>query len=253
VDHDSTAAQYLLREHPDVARYLVGRGCSTDILMAAALGDLELIRKHLAADPECIRMRVSDDYFPMIGSGKNGGTIYQWILGWYVSAVQVAKDFNHPALFTFLMDQCPPEEKFLNACWLHDESLANALLAQHPALAAALPPAGRRHVAHAARNNDTVAARMMLAAGLPIDTFSQHHATPLHWAAWHGNAELVRLLLQHNPPLENHDNQYDGTPMNWAMHGAENGWHKEKGNYPAVIDLLLAAGAARPDKLDETS
>src|SRR5262249_6132699 len=75
-DHESTAAQWMLREHPEVARYLVTRGCHTDILMAAALGDLELTRKHLDADPGCIRMRVSREYFPMIGGG-NGGTIYQ--------------------------------------------------------------------------------------------------------------------------------------------------------------------------------
>ncbi len=48
VDHESTPAQYMLRveqkrhyprDRQDVARYLVSRGCRTDILMAAALGD----------------------------------------------------------------------------------------------------------------------------------------------------------------------------------------------------------------------
>lgn len=81
VDHESTPAQYMLRERPEIARYLVRRGCQTDILMAASLGDMGLVRQHLDADPECICMRVSDEYFPMVGSGK-GGTIYQWVLGW---------------------------------------------------------------------------------------------------------------------------------------------------------------------------
>ena len=57
---------------------------------------------------------------------------------------------------------------------------------RQPADADALPPAGRRHVAHAARDGDTAAARLMLKAGLPVDTFSQHHATPLHWARGSG-------------------------------------------------------------------
>src|ERR1700679_2340729 len=48
VDHESTAAQYMLRvtqarhyprDRQNVARYLVARGCKTDLLMAAALGD----------------------------------------------------------------------------------------------------------------------------------------------------------------------------------------------------------------------
>ena len=50
VDHESTPAQYMLRvqqkrhypkDRQDVARYLVSRGCRTDILMAAALGRYE--------------------------------------------------------------------------------------------------------------------------------------------------------------------------------------------------------------------
>ena len=51
VDHESTPAQWMLRERQEIARYLVRRGCKTDILMAAALGDSELVRKHLDADP----------------------------------------------------------------------------------------------------------------------------------------------------------------------------------------------------------
>jgi hypothetical protein len=87
---------------------------------------------------------------------------------------------------------------------------------------------------------------MMLLAGLPVDTFSQHHATPLHWAAWHGNAELVRLILAHHPPLENDDNQYQGRPLDWAVHGSENGWHRETGDYVATLEALLDAGAKAP-------
>src|SRR6185503_4996913 len=51
VDHESTAAQYLVREHPDVTRFLIGRGAKTDLLMAVALGDLALVTRHLDADP----------------------------------------------------------------------------------------------------------------------------------------------------------------------------------------------------------
>jgi hypothetical protein len=249
VDHESTPAQYMLRSRPEITRYLIRRGCKTDILMAAALGDISLVRDHLDADSECIRMRVSDEYFPMIGSGK-GGTIYQWELGWYVSACQVAKSSGHPDIFDLLMEQSPAEEKLLNACWLHDEGMVTSLLAQRPNLSTSLPAAGRRQVAHAARNNDTSAARLMLAAGLPVDTFSQHHATPLHWAAWHGNAELVRLILPRHPPLENADNEFEGTPLGWAIHGSDNGWDRQRGDYAATVEALLDAGARLPEKVE---
>jgi ankyrin repeat protein len=115
VDHESTPAQYMVRSRPEVARYLIRRNCKTDILMAAALGDADLVRKHLDADPESIRMRVSDEYFPMVG-GEKGGTIYQWELGWYVSACHVAKSFGHADVFQLLMERSPADEKLLDAC-----------------------------------------------------------------------------------------------------------------------------------------
>ena len=251
VDHESTPAQYLLQQHPEVVRFLITRGCQTDLLMGAALGDMALAQKHLAADPASIRMRVSDEYFPMVGNGK-GGTIYQWQLGWYVSAVQVARGYGHDELFRFLTDCSPLDERLLNACWLHDDAVVRSLLQQDPALASSLQPAGRRQLAHAARNNDTAAARLLLEAGLPLDTFSQHHATPLHWAAWHGNAELVRLLLPHGPPLEDTANDFKSTPLGWAAHGSENGWHRQTGDYAATVEALLKAGAILPQEIGGT-
>jgi len=242
VDHESTPAQYMVRSRSEVARYLIGRGCHTDILIAAALGDLGLARKHLDADPECVRMRVSDEYFPMVG-GKNGGTIYQWELGWYVSACQVAEAFGHEAAFDLLTKRCPDDEKLLNACWLHDAEKVDELIERNRDIAANLLPSVRRHLAHAARNNDLEAVRLMLRAGFPLDGVSQHRATALHWAAWHGNVEMVRLILARHPDLENADNQFEGTPLNWAMHGTENGWHRESGDYPATIKALRDAGA----------
>jgi ankyrin repeat protein len=251
LDHESTPAQYMLNERNEVARYLFRRGCKTDILMAAALGDRELVEDHLQKDPESIRMRVSDEYFPII-SPRIGGTIYQWKLGWYVSAVQVAKKFGHTAIFNLLMERSPAEEKLLNACWLHDEAMVKGLLAQYHDLAATVPPAGRRHVAHAARNGDVIAARLMLLAGLPVNTFSQHHASPLHWAAFHGQAALAQLLIDHGAALEDSDHDFKGTPLNWAIYGSQNAWHPEQGNYPATVEVLLAAGASLPRELGGT-
>ena len=107
IDHESTAAQYMLRsdqkrhyphDRQDVARYLVSRGCHTDILMASALGDLPLVRRHLDADPQCIRMSVSDEWFPK-RNPHAGGTIYIWTLGKYRTAHTVARDFGHEDVF----------------------------------------------------------------------------------------------------------------------------------------------------------
>jgi ankyrin repeat protein len=246
VDHESTPAQWMLGERSDIARYLVSRGCSTDILIAAALGDLALVRKHLEADPESIRMRVSDDWLPMVG-GKAGGTIYQWTLGWHVSAHQVAKKFGHEEVFQLLTQHSPPEVKLINAAWLGNEGEVDAILLANPHVQKSFTSADLRQVAHAARNNDLTAVRLLLKAGLPVNARSQHNATPLHWAAWHGNAEMVRLILRHSPDLEDNQNDFDGTPMRWAIHGSENGWYHDKGDYAATVELLLDAGARPPE------
>jgi hypothetical protein len=216
--------------------------------MATALGDADLVRRLLDADPGCVRTRVSDEYFPMVGP-RSGGTIYQWELGWHVSAHQVARKFGHPEIFQLLMERTPADEMLLVACWLHDEALADRLLKEHGNLAATLPAAGRRHAAHAARNNDMIALRLMLAAGLPVDARSQHGATPLHWAAWHGNPDMAALVLRYRPPLEQTDEDFKATPLGWAIHGSEHSPNCKSGDFAGVVRALLHAGAKAPEKV----
>jgi ankyrin repeat protein len=250
IDHESTPAQYMVASRQNIARHLVRRGCKTDILMATALGDIEAVRQYLDAHPESVRARVSDEYFPMVRP-KGGGTIYQWELGWYVSAHQVARKFRHDAIFQLLMEWTPVDEKLLVACWLHDEALLHELLKMDGGLASKQSPAGRRHAAHAAHNNDTVAVRLMLSSGLPVDARSQHGATPLHWAAWHGNAEMAAIVLRYAPPLEQTDEDFKATPLGWAIYGSENS-PTRTGDYAATIRALLNAGAKPPAKAEGT-
>jgi hypothetical protein len=251
VDHESTPAQYMIRDRQEVARYLVERGCQTDLLMAAALGDEALLRKHLDADPDCIRMRVSAEYFPMINR-RSGGTIYQWTLGWYVSANDIAKDFGHTDLLPLLNERSPADVKLVNACWAADEHTASTLLANNPQLVSRLSEDDRRQVAHAARNNNLPAVRVMLQAGWPVTARGQHNATPLHWAAFHGNADMAREILRYQPPLELRDPDFNATPLGWAIHGSQHGWYWRTGDYPSTVRSLLGAGAKPPEKLGGT-
>jgi ankyrin repeat protein len=242
IDHESTPAQYMLGDRQDVARYLVSRGCHTDVLMATALGDLDLVRRHLDAEPGAIRMRVSDDFFRMIG-GKAGGSIYQWTLGFYVSALDIARAAGHEEVLALLMERSPVDTRFADACWRGDSEAAAAIRAACPEVASLLTAADRCLVAHAARNNNTAAVRMMLEFGWPVDATSQHDATALHWAAFHGNADMTRAVLAFNPPLDVKDRDHHSTPLGWATPGAEHGWHAKTGNYPETIEALRGAGA----------
>jgi hypothetical protein len=127
-----------------------------------------------------------------------------------------------------------------------------SLLENNPKLSRSLAPAYQRHVALAARNNNLPAVRTMLAAGLPVGALGQHHATPLHWAAFHGNVEMARAVLRYEPPLEQIDADFKSTPLGWAIHGSEHGWHCRTGDYAGTVECLLKAGAKLPEKIDGT-
>ncbi len=62
-----------------------------------------------------------------MAGGKNGGTIYQRELGWFVSAAQGASGFGHLELSALLIERRPAEDKLLSACWLHERELVRSL------------------------------------------------------------------------------------------------------------------------------
>jgi ankyrin repeat protein len=251
IDHESTPAQYMLDHRPEVARYLVERGCKIDILLASAVGAVDRVCEILDADPDCIKVRASSQFFPMVNP-KAGGNIYFWTLGPNASPYQAAAKFGHADVLRLLLERSPAPAQLVAACWLHDEASVIAALEQDPGLPACLSPDERAEIAHAARNNDTEAVRLMLRAGIPADARGQHRGTPLHWAAYHGNFAMAEAVLALGPPLEDAENDFRSTPLGWATHGSEHGWYHTTGNYPAVVDALLVAGARLPENLSGT-
>jgi ankyrin repeat protein len=259
VDHESTPAQYMLRvdqrrhypkDRQDVARYLVSRGCRTDILMATALGERELVRQHLDRDPACIRMNVSEEWFPK-QDPRAGGTIYIWTLGSHRTAHSVARDFGHEDIFTLLMERTPEELKLALACELGDEAAFREFLSKHPDAATTLSEADKSKLPNAAQTNNTEAVRLMLEAGWPVDTPGEMGATALHWAGFHGNAGMSRQILRFHPTLELKSREYAGTALSWAVYGSGNGWHRETGDYVGTIRALLDAGATLPPHAED--
>lgn len=259
VDHESTPAQYMLRvqqkrhyprDRQEVARYLVSRGCRTDILMATALGDMDLVRRHLDGDPGCIRMSVSEDWFPK-QDPRAGGTIYIWTVGAHRTAHSVARDFGHEQVFQLLMDRTPEDLKLALACALGDEAAFQEFLSKHPDAARTLSEADARKLPGAAQNNNTNAVRLMLDAGWPVDTQGDMGATALHWAGFNGNAEMTREILRFHPALELKSREHEGNALGWAIYGSGNGWHRDTGDFVGTIQALLQAGAILPPHAEE--
>jgi ankyrin repeat protein len=248
-DHESTPAQYLIGDCPEVAEFLVAQGAKSDLLLAAALGDVALVRRHLDADPGAMAMRVDQDWFPMIDTAANGGHIYQWTLGFHVSAFDVARKHGHAEVLDLLLKLAGPLDQLLDALWCGDDVRADAVLAANPQLLARAPEKALRQVADAARNNNLAAVSAMLRLGFPVTALSQHGATPLHWAAFHGNADMVEDVLRYNPTIDTQDRQFQGTAMDWLIHGALNPWGFSNGRHGECAHLLLNAGA----QVDEAS
>lgn len=258
VDHESTPAQYMLRvtqrrhypkDRQDVARYLVSRGCRTDLLMAAALGDLDLTSAHLDRDPDCIRISVSDEWFPN-QDPRAGGTIYIWILGAHRTAHSVARDFGHEDVFQLLLARTPEEMKLALACELGDETVFHEFLSRNPDAASMLTEADRRKLPDAAQGNNTKAVRLMLEAGWPVNTPGDAGATALHWAGFHGNAEMASTILRFHPALELKSREHAGTALSWTVYGSGNGWHRDTGDFAGTIRALLKAGATVPPDIE---
>lgn len=259
VDHESTPAQYMLRvqqkrhypkDRQDVARYLVSLGCRTDILMAAALGDTNLVRRHLDSDPNCIRMSVSEQWFPK-EDPRAGGTIYIWTLGADRTAHTVARDFGHEEVFQLLMEHTPEDLKLALACELGDEAAFHEFLAQRVEPAAGLSEIDQVKLPNAAQSNNINAVRLMLEAGWPVDTRGEMGATALHWAGFNGNAEMAREILRFHPALELKSQEYAGTALAWAVFGSGNSWHSDTGDFVATVQALLDAGATVPPHAEE--
>ena len=244
VDHESTPAQYMLGDRPDVARYLVKRGCRTDILMAAAIGDEKRVRAFLDADPTSIRVRGNARFFPMANQ-RAGGTIYQWSLGPNASPYQAAAKYGHQDVIRLLLERSSVIETLIALCWLHDAAGVTDLLALNPGLV--VPTEEQAEIAEAATRNDTEAMRLMLQAGLPVTARGQHGATPIHWAAFHGNLAMIRAILPFGPPLENSENEYKSSPLGWAAYGSEHGWYPGSSDHAGAVEALLAAGAKVPE------
>lgn len=259
IDHESTPAQYMLRVHQkrhypgdrqDVARYLVSRGCRTDILMAAALGDTDLVRRHLENDPSGIRMSVSEEWFPKQDQ-RAGGSIYIWALGAHRTAHTVARDFGHEDVFRLLMERTPDDLKLALACELGDETAFHEFLSKNPDVASMLSETDTQKLPNAAQNNNTKAVRLMLEAGWPVDTAGEMGATALHWAGFNGNTEMARAILRFHPALELKSREYPGTALSWAVYASGNGWRRDTGDFIGTIRALLEAGAALPPHAEE--
>lgn len=85
----------------------------------------------------------------------------------------------------------------------------------------------------------------ILRQGMDVAEKLRHHGqTGLHWAAYEGHADTVRLLIERHSPINAIDDEFGGTPLGWALYGwGGGGPHPGHSRYYEVIEQLIAAGA----------
>jgi ankyrin repeat protein len=238
IDHGSTAAQYALKERPEVARHLLACGATPDIFMAARLGDRELAKQLIDADPECLAARTNfTGYEPVPVLG-----IYNWTLGFYVSPHQVALEFGHQNVFQLLSGKSSPKIRLLDAAMRGDRAGAEAQVHIDPSIRKQLLPEEHALLAAAAMNNRLVAFKLMLDLGFDPMARGLDGGTALHLASWIGNPEMIDMLLQKGAELDALDSTHGASPLSWATYGSVHR-RREGADYAGCIRLLVAAGA----------
>lgn len=247
VDHRATPAQWMLAKRRgegrfDLARYLVGRGASTDIFLAAALGLADPAREMVERDRGVLDLRTGQgDYGQQPPSSYH---IYFWTIGPGRSPLDVAEQFDQPATLKAMLALASPEQRLLFTCQRGDGERARALVRDHPGLVASLAPAQHRAIADAALEGDARAVALMLELGFDPRTPGHDAGTALHLAAWDGSEDVVALLLRHPDAralLAVRDSRHDATPLGWCCYGSLHG--NPRRDYAAVARLLLDAGA----------
>jgi ankyrin repeat protein len=136
-----------------------------------------------------------------------------------------------------------PEDDFLGACMEGDQARAGALLSVHPDLVRHLAADGRGAVVQGVYERSEAAIRLMTGLGFDLSWESSWAGTPLHHAAWLGEAGLVRVLLDLGAPVDAKDRQFGSSALGWTAHGSSN-YSGAGADHPAVVSLLLDAGAS---------
>ena len=251
VDHRSTPAEWMLGDDGDSARlelakYLVDRGASADIFLAAALGLTDRARTMLESDPALLRLRTSQGEYGE--KPPSSFHIYQWTIGPNLTPLQVAAKFRQHETLAVMSRFASPEERLLLACHQGDADAARAIVADHPGIVDRLGPAERRALTDEAWAANAPAVELMLELGFDPAVPSVSGPTggnALHCAAWEGSVDCVASILRRpagRALLEVREPVYGGTPLSWCSHGSANCGNPKAG-HAAVARMLIAAGA----------
>jgi ankyrin repeat protein len=234
----------------DLAQHLIDRGAEVDVCAAARLGDVETLRRLLAADAKRVHERGGDGRQPLhfattaavvdllIG---RGAAIAGRCVDHHSTPLMYAARDHHEAARALLAHGAEPD--VFAAAGLDDVAMLDGLLAADPGSAnqrinegrLATPPGTwliyawtfgvgsgdqRPTVLHAAASGGHAACcRRLLDAGAdPAARGGYDDGTPLHFAAWNGRPATIRLLVDAGAEIDVESGaNHEATPLGWAV------------------------------------
>lgn len=103
-----------------------------------------------------------------------------------------------------------------------------------------------RLLADMAGRPGTAPLELLLAAGADLTAAGLDSGTPLHQAAWFGQPDNARLLIDAGAPLDVFDATHESSPIGWAVHGSRysGGAAAREAAYVELVRMLLEAGSA---------
>ncbi len=123
---------------------------------------------------------------------------------------------------------------------------ARAILCQHPEAARTGNSEEDRLLADIAGRNQVEPVRLLIEAGADLSARGLDDGTALHAAAWFGQPQNARLLIDAGAPLDVFDAAHQSSPLGWAVHGSRysGGAEERQDVYVELVKMLLDAGSS---------
>ena len=141
-------------------------------------------------------------------------------------------------------DDATDIDRFVGACMRADRTATDQLLAAQPDLRDWLTEDDRSTIVEAAGSFGSDAVALMLDLGFSPRSRNGLGETALHTAAYTGDVQTVRLLIDAGAEIDALDANFDATPLAFATVGSGEQAGKP-GNWIEVVRLLIEAGASR--------
>jgi ankyrin repeat protein len=145
------------------------------------------------------------------------------------------------------------EEEFAAACISGSRDEALALIRRDPELVQKLGHHGRVELMHrAVEGNRPEGVRLMAELGFEVSAVTRHDgvginlaATPLHNAAWLGNLEMVKLLMELGADPAVRDPNHRGTPLGWAAYNRQRDVVEYLAQFGTIFDAVQGGNLER--------